>query len=73
MRVTSDAVVPRSRVSHPSMCVPVTHLATQRIQVGFWPDLCVRRLLCSRTPSCANLAELATCFSTEMLSTPTSS
>jgi hypothetical protein len=40
---------------------PVTHLAAQHIQVGFRPDLGVHWLLCSRTPSGANLAELATC------------
>jgi hypothetical protein len=51
----------------------MTHLAAQHIQVGFRPDLGVRWLLCSRTPSGANLAELATCSSTEMLSTPASS
>ena len=67
MRVTGDAVVLHSRVSHPSTHNLVTHLVAQHIQVGFWSDLGVRRLLSSR------VAELATCSSTEMLSTPTSS
>jgi hypothetical protein len=40
--------------------LPGVHLAAQHIQVGFRPDLGVRWLLCSRAPSGANLAELAT-------------
>lgn len=39
---------------------PGVHLAAQHIQVGFRPDLGVRWLLCSRAPSGAHLAELAT-------------
>jgi len=39
---------------------PGVHLAAQHIQVGFRPDLGMRWLLCSRAPSGAHLAELAT-------------
>ena len=39
---------------------PGVHLAAQHIQVGSRPDLGVRWLLCSRAPSGAHLAELAT-------------
>jgi hypothetical protein len=39
---------------------PGVHLAAQHIQVGFRPDPGVRWLLCSRAPSGAHLAELAT-------------
>jgi hypothetical protein len=60
-------------MSHTPLRDPVTHLAAQHIQVGFRPDLSVYWLLCSRAPSGANLAELATCSSTEMLSVPASS